>query len=193
MRSSILRAISPRSCKARVAPGDRPLGRAGVPVLANGLEMAIGLDEASVAGRILGVEPERDDGRTSARGAQPLEGFGAHERRVAESDHDVVDRVFERRPCARERMRGRALGLHVDFRARNECRRLARDTLPLGTDHDRRARLPPGIRPRARARSSSARDLVQHLGTRRLHARPSPAAKTTARQRRVEDASARKT
>ena len=69
----------------------------------------------------------------------------------------------------------RALGLHVDFRARNECRRLARDTLPLGTDHDRRPRgSRPGYGREHVPDHRAARDLVQHLGTRRLHARPFP-------------------
>ena len=160
--------------RTRVAAADRALLSARVFLLADRDQRAVALDQPAIAGRIGGLEAQRDEPCPLGEpGAQRRQRLGADQRQIRIADDDVVAAAGERLARGQNRMGGAAaLGLHKNLALAARCgaprppvpRRSARRRPRSGPRRRRpappaRARASIGRRPRAaawRAPSASA-------------------------------------
>ncbi len=159
--------------QAAVAESDRPFGRTGIELLADGDELAAFQHEAAIAGRIPRPKAEHDDrGTLGECVAHPDQRLRPNQRRVAEDDENVVGaRAIATFAASTACAVPRRSRLHEDVGGRQDAPGFGGNGIGAGSDHDRGHRaagLAHGIEHMGEQRPAG--DRVQHLGSSRAHA-----------------------
>jgi hypothetical protein len=132
-------------------------------------------DEPPIAGRVGRTEAEHRDARAVRdRAAHRLQRFGGDQRRVAKNHQDIVRPPFDRGARREHRMRGAApFRLDEHFGLGQRATRLRGDRVRIRPDHHGGPVDAGAAHRRQHMRQQrTPGDRVQHLRTRRTHARP---------------------
>ena len=171
-----------------VAPGDIEFAVQEVFVLANGDQAVAVEDEAAIAGRVVRLEAEDHNGRAALGQGLPQagEGRGAHERRIAEGDQNIVIAFRESRFCGEHGMRRpKRRGLDENLGLGRLAPDFGFDRLLADADDDRDLWAPSLEMAESTCASMDCpASSWRTFGFREAMRLPSPAARTTAKQRR---------
>ena len=144
-------------------------------MLADRRRAAVAQDDAAIAGGVRCLEGENGHGGAPGEGRpQAGKGLGRHERRVGESDDDIVNRERQGRAGAQDRMpSAETLALLEGLDPGNRGAGYFRDIGAIGPDHHRDAAC-AGASHRFQDMTDHGQsgDLVQHLRPRGFHPVP---------------------